>query len=117
MKVSRVTSSIQEVVFSVSIIVVAMTGCEASDLRTVRDVDTFIREHIPIGSDRSTVVDVLTKRRIENSALTAKDGIVYAIIRDTSGGPLIKGSISMRFFFDVNGKLARFEVQEGWTGP
>jgi hypothetical protein len=100
-----------------SCIVVAMTACEGRSPRTVSEVESFIREKLPVGTDRSRVVQVLNEAGIENSGMQAGSGVVHAIIRDTSGGLVIKGSITMKFFFDDRGKLARYEVRETFTGP
>src|SRR5215831_1019750 len=98
-------------------IMVPMAPCHATDLRTVADVDRFVHEALPIGTTRSKLVEVLNERRIENSETKSPSGIVYAIIRDGSGGPLIKKSITIKFFFDETGRLAHYEVREVLTGP
>ena len=112
------TSRLLAVTFGIaSCIIVYMTPCEANGPRTVADVESLIRENLATGSDRSRVVQILAEKGIENSGLQAGSGIVYAIIRGTSGGPVIKGSITMKFFFDDGGRLTRYEVREVQTGP
>ncbi len=106
-----------EVSVVIASISVAMTACEKNGLRTVGQVEDFLRDNLPIGSDRSRVVQVLTDRKIENSGLPAPGDHIDAIIRDVSGNPLIRGSIAMKFFFDDRGTLARYEVREVFTGP
>ena len=86
-----------------------MRGSWASD---ADDVESLIRENLPVGSDRVRVIQVLSDRGIETSRLQARSGTVYAIIRTTAGGPPSESAIAMEFFFDEGGRLLRHEVRE-----
>ena len=94
-----------------------ITTCEANRPRTVREVESLIRENLPIGSDRIRVIQVLSDRGIATSGLQARSGTVYAIIRTTAGGPTSEGAIAMEFFFDEGGRLLRHEVRAVPTRP
>jgi hypothetical protein len=94
----------------------ALTACEGKDGWTVGKVQAFVRENLPIGSGRSRVVQLLGEKGIENSGPQAASGVLYAIIRNTSGGPIIKGSITMKFYFDDSDRLVRYEIQKVFTG-
>ena len=104
------------ILFVVSSLIFVMT-CEANGLRTVGEVEHFIRESLPVGSDRVRVIQVLSDRGVDTSGLQARSGTVYAIIRGTGGGPTGKGTIAMEFFFDDGGRLVRHVVREVSTGP
>ena len=89
-----------------------VTTCEANGPRTVREVESLIRENLPVGSDRVRVIQVLSDRGIATSGLQARSGTVYAIIWTTAGGPPSESAIAMEFFFDEGGRLLRHEVRE-----
>jgi len=89
-----------------------ITACEAAGPRTVDDVESLIRENLPVGSDRVRVIQVLSDRGIETSGLQARSGTVYTIIRSPRGASTIRPAIAMEFFFDEGGRLLRHEVRE-----
>jgi hypothetical protein len=89
----------------------------ANEPWSAQKAETMIRQNIPIGSDKAQVIQFLNKKGIENSGYLRKSATVYAIIRDTSGGPLIKGSVTMQFMFDGHGRLSHYQVEEVFTGP
>jgi hypothetical protein len=107
---------LKPILFVVSSLIFVMT-CEANGLRTVGEVEHFIRESLPVGSDRVSVIQFLSDRGIETSGLQARSGTVYAIIQKTSGGPPVRSAIAMEFFFDDGGRLVRHVVREVSTGP
>ena len=89
-----------------------VTTCEGSGPRTVGEVESLIRENLPVGSDRVEVIQVLSDRGIETSGLQARTGSVYAIIRSAAGGSTTYGSIAIEFYFDEGGPLLRHELHE-----
>ena len=86
-----------------------MRGSWASD---ADDVESLIRENLPVGSDRVRVIQVLSDRGIETSRLQARSGTVYTIIRSLGGASTIRHAIAMKFFFAEGGRLLRHEVRE-----
>ena len=89
-----------------------VTTCEGSGPRTVGEVESLIRENLPVSSDRARVIQVLNDHGIETSGPQARTGTVHAIIRSAASGSTTYGSAAIEFYFDAGGRLLQHELPE-----
>jgi hypothetical protein len=81
---------------------------------TPAEIHALIGEETPIGSTPQRVVAFLDSARIERSPYHTHDRSIYALWRRTSVRLLSESSIQVRFFFDEENRLSRYEVEEMW---
>lgn len=74
----------------------------------------ILNRELPPGSSKSRVIEFLKSQR-----WTYSDGgaTVRAMFRDVSQGISARTDIQMRFYFDSDGKLTSYEIQDLLTGP
>lgn len=96
-------------------------GCAKADHKglplNVKKIDEIITKEIPRGSTVSEVLSFLDAKKIEHSPYSKKNRAIYGILRNSSRGLFVKGSIQLEFLFDENGHLLRHNVKEVFTGP
>jgi hypothetical protein len=83
---------------------------------TMKELDELLRQRIPSGASRASVIEFLDERRIENSGPALKH-VVHAIVRDVSGNFLVRKSVEMEFRFDDRELLEKYTLKEVHTGP
>lgn len=85
---------------------------------TIKDVRSQLETNIAPQSDRSDVIEYLDRMNIENSGHIniPGDNTIYAIIRFTSYGFLSHADIQIRFIFDQENKLVKYEIGKIITG-
>lgn len=83
---------------------------------TVPEIQTLIAQEAPMGTSVANVLHFLDAKKIEHSEYLAETLSANAVVRRTSVGILIEGSIYIRFIFDGEGKLQTAEVEEVFTG-
>jgi hypothetical protein len=74
----------------------------------------ILNRELPVGTDKWRV-----KRFLDTNAWDYSDGgsTIQAIVRDASHNSLIRTDIRVRFFFDSQGKLVSYDLQDLHTGP
>ena len=103
--------------------IIRTRGAKSRPQVTVAQVDSDIRDHLPIGCSRQEVVAYLDQKKIGHSYVDElKESPEYnhtemALIRGASRTWLIRGDIQILFRFDEGGKLASYSVKEIFTGP
>jgi len=115
--------NLRPLLWATIMLVVLLAACNsASDQSSEmsrHQIESLVRNELPVGATRDDVVMFLDKRKIEHSghlpALSPDD--IYAIYRNTAGGtPVVKSSIQLVFHFR-DGKLYEYEIKEILTGP
>lgn len=81
---------------------------------TDRQAREILNRELPIGTDKSRVKQFLD---VKAWAYSDKGSSVQSMIRDASHNFLIRTDIQIQFFFDSNGKLVSYELQDFHTGP
>ena len=71
---------------------------------------------LPPGTARAEVERFLDERGLEWSYV-ARERTVYALVKDAGGTAAVKRSFQLKFRLDEEGRLARYTIEEGWTGP
>jgi hypothetical protein len=79
---------------------------------TPAELHALLREETPIGSTTQRVAAFLDSARVEHSAYRTRERAVYAIWRGTTVGLVSHSSLEVRFFFDGENRLSRYEVEE-----
>lgn len=81
---------------------------------TDKQAKEILDRELPIGTDKSQV-----KRFLDANAWDYSDvgSIIQAIVRDSSRNWLIRTNIRVRFYFDTQGKLISYDLQDLQTGP
>jgi hypothetical protein len=67
-----------------------------------------------VGSDKSRVKQFLAAKAW---AYSDRGSTVQAMVRDASRNGLIRTDIQIQFLFDLNGKVASYEIKHFHTGP
>jgi len=105
--------------FVVLLFFALVQGCNA---QTAIEIETWIKQEIPLGSTKTFVVSKLEEKKIEHSA-NYKPELYYnksksfnASIPNTKKGVLTKGGIYMKFNFNEKDELVSFKVEEIFTG-
>jgi hypothetical protein len=93
-------------------------GCNDEELNK-QAVDDMIKHNVPVGTDKAKVVAFLDDKKIEHSGHTKQnEPVVLAIVRGKpSSSSIVRKAIQIRFDFDQANKLARYSVEEQFTGP
>lgn len=84
---------------------------------TSSDIESRIKNELPIGSDQYSVIYFLDKYKFEHSGYLFKEKSIQSIQRDSCYGVLIECSIEVSFMFDDQQKLASYTINEGFTAP
>jgi hypothetical protein len=89
---------------------------------TAAQVESDIRDHLPIGSSRAEVATYLDSNNIPHSYVSddkyaGPGNYELALIRDTASSGIVMVSIQIRFNFDSKLRLLSYSVQEVYTGP
>ena len=81
---------------------------------TEQQAKEILNRELPIGTDKSQV-----KRFLDRNAWDYSEGdsTLRAIVRDASRSLLIRANIRVQFYFDSQGKLVSYELQDLHTGP
>ena len=93
----------------------ALAGCQMSALNSKGDVESFAQQNFPIGARRDAVVATLEANGLDHSGQRFAH-TVYAAVRPATSS-LVKKTFQVRFEFDRDSRLSRFEVFEKFTGP
>lgn len=89
----------------------------------VASIEREIRQQLPLGSSRTTVVSYLDQRHIHHSYVHEfKDSPEYnrtemALIRNVSHSGPVRRDVQILFKFDDHSKLTAISVKEIFTGP
>jgi len=86
-----------------------------SALNSKGDVESFVQQNIPSGARRDAVVATLEAHGLEHSGQSFPNTL-YAMVRPATSS-LVKKSFQVRFEFDRDSRLTRYEVFEKFTGP
>jgi hypothetical protein len=73
----------------------------------------ILNRELPPGSSRSRVIEFLKSQRWTYSD---EGATVRAMFRDASQSISVRTDIQMRFYFDSDGKLTSYEIQDLLTG-
>ena len=106
--------------FIAGLVTFMLVGClQAEQDRTVttKKVEELVQREIPIGTSKSQVIAFLDICQIEHSDYLEKVKAIYAIIRDTLQGTMVKGSIKIEFYFDDKSNLKDCFIKKVFTGP
>ena len=112
----------QILVLTFALLSVVLSACndEGSTPVTKQSVEKMIQEKAPVGTDRSMIISMLDEKKIEHSGHAKKDSpIVLAILRETpkTSSTIVRKAVQIRFEFDQFNKLAKYSVDEQFTGP
>lgn len=86
---------------------------------TTEQIETLVKQELPLGTSRSSVVSFLDKQGLEHSghAAGAPSDLVYAIFRDVQGSTsTVSKSVQVTFRF-ANHRLSGYSFKELFTGP
>lgn len=106
--------------FLAGLVTLMVAGCLQSEqgaAMTTKEIETMVQREIPLGSNKSQVIAFLDGRKIEHSGYLETEKAVYAIIRNTSQGAIVKGAIKIEFYFDEQANLKNYTIKEVFTGP
>ncbi len=81
---------------------------------TDRQAREILNRELPIGTDKSRVKQFLDAKAWPYSD---RGPSIQSMIRDASHNFLIRTDIQIQLFFDSNGKLVSYELQDFHTGP
>jgi hypothetical protein len=89
---------------------------------TTAQVESDIRDHLPIGSSRAEVATYLDSKKIAHSYVSddkyaGPGNYEIALIRDTASSGFVMASIQIHFNFDSKLKLVSYSVHQVYTGP
>jgi hypothetical protein len=81
---------------------------------TQQQAREIVNRELPTGTDKAVV-----KQFLDAKHWVYSDGgsTIRAIVRDESRSSLIRANIRVQLFFDANGKLVSYELQDLYTGP
>jgi|HubBroStandDraft_2_1064218.scaffolds.fasta_scaffold35753_3 hypothetical protein len=81
---------------------------------TEKRTKEILNSELPIGTDKSQV-----KRFLDRNAWDYSEGgsTIQAIVGDASRNVLIRTNIRVQFYFDSQGKLVSYDLQDLHTGP
>lgn len=96
----------------------AIYGCE-DESANKQAIDEMIKQNIPVGTERAKVVAFLDSKNIEHSGHARQnDYIVLAILRERAPSPSsVRKAVQIKFEFDQSKRLARYSLEEQFTGP
>lgn len=81
---------------------------------TEKQAKEILNRKLPIGTDKSQVKRFLDRNAWEYSE---RNSTIQAIVRDASRNSFIRTNIRFRFYFDSQGKLVSYDLQDLHTGP
>lgn len=74
----------------------------------------ILNRELPIGTDKSQVRRFLDRNAWDYSV---EGSTIRALVGDASHNSLIRTSIRVQFYFDPQGKLVSYDLQDLHTGP
>jgi hypothetical protein len=83
---------------------------------TKEQVESFVKNEIPIGAKRDQVTGILERYGLLYSYVP-QDRMIGAITKDVKKSLLISESIQMKFYFDENDRFQSYSVKSVYTGP
>ena len=86
---------------------------------TTEQIETLVKQELPLGTSRSSVVSFLDRQGLEHSGHSpdAPSDAVYAIFRDVQGSTsTVSKSLQVTFRFANHG-LSDYFFEELFTGP
>ena len=86
---------------------------------TTEQIETLVKQELPLGSSWSSVVSFLDRQGLEHSGHSpgAPSNLVYAIFRDVQGSTSTASkSVQVTFRF-ANHRLSGYLFKELFTGP
>jgi hypothetical protein len=96
-----------------------MIGCGPAKPNAKMIQDQLARD-VPLQSSLKQVLDYLNAQKIEHSDYL-RDGnsghLIEAVVRDQSKWSIVKTSCGIKFWFDADGHLLKYQVREEYTGP
>jgi hypothetical protein len=81
---------------------------------TEKQAKEILNRELPIGTDKSQVKRFLGRNAWDYSGGSST---IQAIVRDGSRNSLIRTNIRVQFYFDSQGKLISYDLQDLHTGP
>jgi hypothetical protein len=118
----------------VTFLLIGFTSCRGARV-TVEDIKNEIASEIPIGSPSTQVLAFLVRKKLEHSDIVefteyepkggrslteyvpSKVRVMTAAIRNVRQMLFISYDISIKFYFDDEGRLTSFTVEEMGNGP
>ena len=94
---------------------VVLAGCGTTPLNTKADVESFLRQNISPGASRDAVISMLEAQEVQHSGRSLPHTL-YATVRPANSA-LAKRGFQVRFEFDGDDRLTRYEVAEKYMGP
>lgn len=93
-----------------------MSGCRSKRI-SLQEVESSIRQRIPLGASDSLVVAILDEMKIEHSAFDQGKQSIQAIVRSTARSATTTTSVQVIFAFNPDRRLADYTFREVLTGP
>ena len=93
-----------------------MSGCRSKRI-SLGEVETSIRQRIPLGATDSLVAATLDEMKIEHSAFDQSKGSIQAIVRSTAKSATTETSVQVVFTFNSDRRLTDYSFREVLTGP
>jgi len=81
---------------------------------TDKQAREMLNRELTIGTDKSRVKEFLDAKYW---AYSDRGSTIQAMVRDAGHSLLIRTDIQVQFFFDANGKLVSYQLQDFHTGP
>jgi hypothetical protein len=81
---------------------------------TEKQAKEILNRELPIGTDKSQVKRFLDRNAWDYSEVNST---IQAIVGDASRNVLIRTSIRVQFYFDSQGKLVSYDLQDLHSGP
>ena len=93
----------------------ALAGCGTAPLNTKADVESFLQQNIAQGASRDAVISMLDAQEVQHSGRSLPHTL-YATVRPANSA-LAKRGFQVRFEFNSDDRLTRYEVAEKYMGP
>lgn len=93
-----------------------MPGCRNQRI-SLDEVETSIRQRVPLGAPDSLVAAALDEMKIEHSAFDPGTGSIQAIVRSVAMSATTTTSVQIVFTFNSDSRLTDCTFREVFTGP
>ena len=102
---------------AIGVILVALAGvwghCSINRL-TATELDNLIKSNTPIGSDKAQVISFLDSLKSHSAIVSVDNGAGYlrAWISDVSWCSIVERGFSVIFYFDMEGRLDDYFIEQ-----
>lgn len=110
---SRCVRGLLQLIF----ISMTLVGCRDPNI-IEKNLRAQVQQQLRFGSDKEHVIAFLRSRNIGEFSYSEKSRILYAIMRDVAkpSFDFIRTDIQLKFFFDEEGKLVSYTIDQIHTG-